>query len=41
MESKAIANLSHAVKVYDKRTVLNDVSLSVLNIIGLKRYRKV
>ncbi|RXK18508.1 ABC transporter ATP-binding protein [Macrococcus sp. DPC7161] len=39
MESKTIANLSHAVKVYDKRTVLNDVSLSVnsgqiLGIIG-------
>ncbi|AVP36752.1 ABC transporter ATP-binding protein [Staphylococcus felis] len=39
MESKSIANLSHTVKVYDKRTVLNDVSLSVnsgeiLGIIG-------
>ncbi|MFO3718558.1 ABC transporter ATP-binding protein [Staphylococcus felis] len=39
MESKSIANLSHTVKAYDKRTVLNDVSLSVnsgeiLGIIG-------
>ncbi|MFO3702492.1 ABC transporter ATP-binding protein [Staphylococcus felis] len=39
MESKSIANLSHTVKTYDKRTVLNDVSLSVnsgeiLGIIG-------
>lgn len=39
MEAKSIANLSHTVKVYDKRTVLNDVSLSVnsgeiLGIIG-------
>lgn len=39
MESKTIANLSHAVKLYDKRTVLSDVSLSVnsgqiLGIIG-------
>ncbi|MBH9581455.1 ABC transporter ATP-binding protein [Staphylococcus felis] len=39
MKSKSIANLSHTVKAYDKRTVLNDVSLSVnsgeiLGIIG-------
>ncbi|MCO4328509.1 ABC transporter ATP-binding protein [Staphylococcus hyicus] len=39
MKSTTIAKLSHAIKVYDKRTVLNDVSLSVnsgqiLGIIG-------